>query len=188
MARLNHRIKMNNFQIIVERDDYKCFYCDGEFTDAHREEYDHLNNNANDSRVENLVLCHHECNVKKKQSTDWQIKAGEKQIQNENALVASERRLADTGTIDELTSSQETSKIVRPIALQWLEEHLLMEKEILLRDAVPAIVNLCQNQVKGGSHAAIRRYIDEWVNRYNGKLNLSKNESGKDVIRKRTEK
>ena len=187
MSRLTHTRKMKYFPIIVQRDSYKCFYCHGELTDNHPAEYDHLNDDLNDSRVENLVLCHHECNNKKKNSYDMQILAGDKLIQNEKTVLASERKLADTGRIEELTSSQSISQSLRPIALQWLEEHTIIDGSILLKDAVPAIVNLCQKQIGWGSQAAIRRYIEEWTNTYNGEFTLSKNESGKIIIRRRTE-
>ena len=187
MPRLTHSRKMKYFPIIVERDGYRCFYCHDEFPDNHPAEYDHLNDDLNDSRVENLILCHHECNNKKKNSYDWQILARDKLIQNEKTVLASERILADTGIIEELTSSQSISQSLRPIALQWLEEHTLIDGSILLQDAVPAIVNLCQKQIGWGSQAAIRRYIEEWSNRYNGKFTLSQNESRKIVIRRRTE-
>jgi len=187
MPRLTHRLKKEFFRIIVEKDDYKCFYCNEGFSDVHPAEYDHLNNNSNDSRIENCVFCHHECNIKKKTSSDWQIKAMEKLKQNERVLLASERRLADTGSVEELTSSQAISKAVRPVAMQWLEEHILMEQELLLRHVVPAIANLCQTQIGWGSHAAIRRYIEEWCNPYNGKFTLTKNDSEQTIIRKRTE-
>ena len=187
MPLLTHRRKTEAFPIIVERDGYLCFYCDGKFTATHPPEYDHLNNDSKDSRVENLVLCHHECNIKKKTSSDWQIKASEKLKQNERVLLACERRLADTGTTQELTSSQQISKALRPIALQWLEEHTLIEKEILLKDAVNAIVFLCQKQTGWGSQATIYRYIDECTNRYYGRFTLSTDGAGKTIIRRRTE-
>jgi len=187
MPLLTHRRKTEAFPIIVERDGYLCFYCDGKFTATHPPEYDHLNNDSKDSRVENLVLCHHECNIKKKTSSDWQIKAIEKLKQNERVLLACERRLADTGTTQELTSSQQISKALRPIALQWLEEHTLIEKEILLKDAVNAIVFLCQKQTGWGSQATIYRYIDECTNRYYGGFTLSTDGAGKTIIRRRTE-
>jgi len=187
MSRLTHRRKMEYFQIIVERDGYLCFYCKGECDDNHPVEYDHLNNNPDDSRPENLVFTHHECNIKKKTFTDWQIKAMEKLEQNERVLLASERRLADTGTTDELTSSQRINQALEPIARQWLEEHLLMEPEINLKDAVNAIVNLCRKQTGWGSQSAIYRYVDTWTNPYNGDLTLSKNENRKTVIRRRVE-
>jgi len=187
MTRLTHRRKINDFPIIVERDGYRCFYCNGEFTNNHPAEYDHLNNNPDDSRPENLVFAHHECNNKKKNNSDWQIRAREKLLQNEKAVLACERRQADTGTTQELTSSQQISKALRPIALQWLEEHTLIEKEIILRDAIHAIVFLCQKQTGWGSPATIYRYIDEWCNPYNGKFTLSTNEARKIIIRRRTE-
>jgi len=185
MTRLTHRIKKEYYPLVIERDNFRCFYCSEEFSNTRRPEWDHLNNNPLDSRLENLALCHHECNNKKKNLTDWQIKATKKMIQNERDVLASER-IADSGTTEELTSSQAISKSVRPIALQWLEEHLMMENEILLRDAVPAIVNLCQNMIGWGSHAAVRRYIEVWSNPYNGKFTLSKNESYQTIILRRT--
>jgi len=187
MTRLTHRKKKEDFPIIVERDSYKCFYCEGDFDANHPPEFDHLNNNPGDSRVENLVLVHHECNNKKKFNTDWQIKALEKLRQNERTVLASERKLADTGTTVELTSSQAINQATEPIARQWLCEHLLMEPEIILRDAVNATVNLCRKQTGFGSQPAIRRFIETWTNPYNGDLTLSKNENGETIIRRRTE-
>jgi len=178
---------MESFPIVVERDGYKCFYCGGDFDANHPPEWEHLNNNPNESRVENLVLSHHECNNKKKSNTDWQIKAMEKLGQNERAVLACERKLADTGTTEELTSSQAINQATEPIAKQWLAEHLLMEPEINLKDGENAIVNLCRKQTGFGSQSAIRRFIEIWANPYNGHLTLSKNENGKTVIRRRTE-
>ncbi len=67
-----------------------------------------------------------------------------------------------------------------------MEEHLLMEQEILLKDAVNAIVHLCQEQTGWGAQPTIYRYIEEWTNPYNGKFTLV-TKNGKDMIRKRTE-
>jgi hypothetical protein len=187
MSRLTHKRKIAYFQLLVERDDHRCFYCEKGFSESHPAEYDHLNNNPNDSRPENLVLCHHECNNKKKFNTDWQIEAQEKLLANERTVFVCERRQADTGTTEELTSSQRINQVLEPIARQWLEEHLLMEKEIVLRDAVNAIVNLCRKQTGHGSQATIYRYIDIWCNPYNGHLTISKNEKGVNTIHKRTD-
>ena len=178
---------MESFPRIVERDCYLCFYCEGEFDENHPAEYDHLNNNPNDSRDENLVLAHHKCNIEKKSNIEWKMRAIDKLHQNEKTLLASERKLADTGTTEELTSSQKINQVNEPIAKQWLAEHLLMEPEIVLKDAVSAIVNLCRKQTGFGSQPAIRRYIEDWSNPYNGDLTLSKNENGKTIIRERTE-
>jgi len=188
MSKLTHKTKTAIFKILVERDGYHCFYCKGHFDDTHPPEFEHLNNNPNDSRPENIVLSHHECHITKKYNTDLQIKAHEKLLKNENTLFVSERKLADAGTTEELTSSQRINKVLEPIALQWLTEHLLMEKEIVVKDAVNAIVNLCRQQTDHGSQPTIYRYIDTWSNPYNGHLTIAKNESGQNIIMKRTEK
>ncbi len=187
MPVLTHRIKKESFPIIVERDGYLCFYCSDEFAETHPREYDHLNNDTKDSRVENLVLCHHECNIKKKTSAEWQIKAMEKLKQNEKVLLACERILADTATTKGQTSQQEVNKTNFKIAEQFIQEHTLMEENVILRDAANAIVAICRDNNGTGSQAAVYRYIDTITNPYNGKYTISINEYGKNIIRRRTE-
>jgi len=187
MSRLTHRIKQKAFPTLVERDDYRCFYCKGKFYDNHPAEYDHLNNNPNDSRRENLVFSHKECNNKKKFDSDYQIIAQDKLIENENAVVACERTLADTSTTKELTSQQEISKTNKNIAKRFVEEHTINGEELILRDAANAIVNICDENNGTGSQAAVYRYIDGFCNPFNGKFTLSTNEKGQTTIRRRTE-
>jgi len=187
MSRLTHRIKQKAFPTLVERDDYRCFYCKGKFYDNHPAEYDHLNNNPNDSRRENLVFSHKECNNKKKFDSDYQIIAQDKLIENENAVVACERTLADTSTTKELTSQQEISKTNMSITKQFLQEHTINNEELILRDIVNAIVDICQDNNGTGSQAAVYRYIDSLTNSYTGKYTLSKNQKGLVIIRRRTE-
>jgi len=185
--RLSYKQKKEWFKFIVERDSYKCLYCSQTFTDTNPAEYEHLNNNENDNRPENLVLSHHSCNVKKKYNTDFQILAAEKLKENERSTFACERTLADTGTTDEISSQQKINKMNRQITIQWLEEHMMLEKEITLRDAVNAIVNLCNQMNDSGSQSAVYRYIDTSCNPYNGKYTLARNLQGKTIIRKRAE-
>lgn len=187
MARLTHKLKKDSFKIIVERDGYKCFYCNDEFSDTRPAEYDHLNNDENDSRPENLVLSHHECNNKKKFFTDWQIMAQEKLRKNEKTVLACERTLADAGTTKEITSQQEISKINKRITKQFIQEHTINNEELILRDAVNAIVGICDDNNETGSQSAVYRYIDYLTNPYTGKFTLATNPQGKTVIRRRTE-
>jgi len=187
MSLLTYKKKKEYFEILVKRDDYKCFYCEGEFSENHPAEYDHLNNNPKDSRPENLVFSHHECNNRKKFNTDYQIMANEKLERNEKAVLTCERTLVDTGTTKELTSQQEISKCNMNITKQFLQEHTINNEELLLKDAVNAIVNLCQDNNETGSQSAIYRYIDSLSNPYNGKYTVSTNAQGKDIIRRRTE-
>ena len=178
---------MEFFQIIVERDGYRCFYCKEEFSENRPAEYDHLNNNPDDNRVENIVLNHHECNNKKKFNTDWQIRAQEKLAQNERTVLACERNLADTGSTKEQTSQQEVNKINFKITEQFIQEHTLIEENLILRDATNGIVSICRDNNGTGSQAAVYRYIDTLTNPYNGKYTISTNESGKKIIQRRIE-
>ena len=51
MTRLTHKRKVESFKILTERDGYQCFYCNEDFIRNRRVEFDHLNNNSNDSRL-----------------------------------------------------------------------------------------------------------------------------------------
>jgi hypothetical protein len=48
-----------------------------------KREFEHLNNDDTDHRVENLVFAHRECNNKKKKDIDWQLLAQKKLKDNE---------------------------------------------------------------------------------------------------------
>ena len=187
MSRLTHRLKRTNEPIIRDRDPYVCLYCKGEFTETHPPEWEHLSNDPNDSRPENLVFAHKECNNRKKFNPEYQVLAYEKLIQNERAVLACERTLADTGTTKELTSQQEISKINKRITKQFIQEQTINNNELLLRDVVNAIVDICDDNNGTGSQSAVYRYIDFLTNPYTGKYTLATNEKGQTVIRRRTE-
>jgi len=186
MSKITTRLNKKQFPEIVKRDKYQCPYCADTFTETNLPEWDWYNDDDADNRVENRTLAHHSCIEKKKDDIDLQLIANEKLKANERAIPVCERTRADTGSTDELTSSQKINKALHPIASQWLEEHLLMEQEILVKDAVNAIVHLCQEQIGWGSQPTIYRYIDEWTNPYNGQFTLV-TKDGKTFIRKRTE-
>jgi len=116
-----------------------------------------------------------------------QIKANEQLRENERAVFTCGNTLADTGTTKELTSQQEINKINYQIAKQFIQEHTLTEKEVILRDAVNAIVDICKDNNGTGSQSAVYRYIDSLTNPYTGKYTLSTNSQGKTIIRRRTE-
>ena len=187
MSRMTHRKKREYYPKKIENEGNKCLYCKGPFTDTNPPEWEHLNNNSNDSRLENMALSHKACNNKKKFNSDYQIIANEKLLENEKAVFACERTLADSATTKEVTSQQEINKINFKIAEQFIQEHTLMEGSVILRDAVNAIVAVCRDNNETGSQAAVYRYIDTIANPYTGKYTLSTNAEGKNIIRRRTE-
>ena len=187
MSKLSYRQKKEWFQFIVQRDGYRCLYCLCPFTDTNSSEYEHLNSDEKDNRPENLGLAHHSCNVKKKYNADLQILARKKLQENERSTFACERTLADTGTTKEMTSQQEINKTNMRITEQFLLEHTVNSEELVVRDVVNAIVDICQKNNHTGSQAAAYRYIDSLTNPYTGRYALSVNSKGKTIIRKRTE-
>ena len=179
VRRLSYTLKKKYFLLIQQRDGYACFYCKDNFSETHPAEYEHLNNNETDNRLENLAFSHHECNNKKKFNTDWQVLATEKLRKNETAVFAGERKGEDLPL-----SEQEILRINRGITKTFLLEHTLNGQSLMIGDAVNAIVNLCNHNNSTGSQSAIYRYIDALCNPYNGDFIKEKNPDGKLIIRK----
>lgn len=179
-------MKIRYYPFLIKRDGNQCFYCHGPFTEDNPYEYDHLNNDDNDSRPENTVLTHHSCNVKKKYSELWLSKALGKLKMNEASKSVCERIEVDSGTDIELTSSQQINQINTRITKQFLLEYTMNDDILYLKDAVNAIVNLCQENNDTGSQAAIYRIIERLCNPINGKYTIC-DYNGKNVIRRRLE-
>ena len=79
------------------------------------------------------------------------------------------------------------SKYLGILPKQFLLEHTITDDELLLKDVVNAIVDICQNNNNTGSQSAVYRYIDSLTNPYTGKYTLSANPKGQTIIRRRTE-
>jgi len=182
-------MKVEKLPRIIERDGDVCLYCPEPFSEINPAEFDHLNNDSSDNRDENLVQCHHACNIRKKFSPEMQFIAKEKLKQNERAISASEKASAilKIEHPEGLTSSQQISQACRPIAKEWLYNHINEEGQVTLSEAVGAIVDACQKRIGWGSQAAIYNHINAWCNRYTGEFTKTK-EAGKNVIRIRDEK
>jgi len=107
-----------------------CFYCEQRFIPSNSkwaQEWDHLNNNTEDSRPENLVWAHADCNEKKKYNTDWQILAQEKL--NANVKWHDSESLGGRGKIyDKNTQPNEqidANKTASQLTEEYLNERLL---------------------------------------------------------------
>ncbi len=187
MSRLSQNKKRKLDPFLDERDGKICLFCKEGFSATHPHEYEHLNNNYKDSRPENLVKAHHECHVKKIRNPEYQVIAHEKQIENERQAYTCERTLADSGTRNDLTSCQEISKTNTNITKQFLQEHTLHGNSIVVKDAVNAIMNICQESNRTGSQPAIYRYVESMSNPINGLYTICNTPNGENIIRKRTE-
>jgi len=90
MVQITQNKKAKFTPLIMERDypnkeEPFCLFCEGGFVETHKHYkrvWEHLNNDENDSRLENLVWAHSICNQQKKNDADMQIKANEKLKKN----------------------------------------------------------------------------------------------------------
>jgi len=180
MSRLSYSNKRKWDPIIVKQTGSPCLFCKCPNTVDNPLEYGHLNGNRDDTRPENLAYMCKSCNNKMKSNFDMQIQANDQLIENEKAVFACE-------SIDATkeSSQQETSRINKQLAYTFLLEHTMNGDDILLSDCVNAITNLCYDNNKTGSQAAVRRYIDQFSNPYNGKFIIFTDHEGKKRIKRK---
>ena len=186
MVKASQRLKTNRFPLLWTDQKGLCLFCALEFSDTLKPEFDHLNNNPNDNRVENWALVCHACNNKKKNDIEMRVIAQDKLKANVKREYACERILADSGIEFNLTSSQSINKINTQIVRQFLLEHTMNGEILYLNDAVNAVVNLCQENNGTGSQTAIYRIVESLCNPINGKYTIC-DYNGKNIIRRRTE-
>ena len=184
---LTYNQKKKWYQFVIQRDGENCFYCMEPFENEGSREWDHLDNNTSHNYPENLVHAHHSCNVKKITNQLWQDKAIGKLKQNQRQNLVCGNELADTGTTEQLTSSQAINKTNRKLCVMKLTEYILHGNTIKQKDYVNAMANLCQEMYGTGSSSTIYRYVDEFTNPLNGKFTLSVDQDGDTIIRRRTE-
>ena len=185
--RITHKSKRDDFPLIVERDGYRCLFCPEPFTETHPVEWEHLDNDLFNDEIWNKTFSHHECNNRKKLSPELQIIAQEKIVSNRKYVFVREGMLADTGTTKDVSSQSEINKTNTRIAKQFFQEHTINNEDLVLRDAVNAIVDICQDNNGTGSQSAVYRYVEFLTNPYTGKFTLSTNKKGQTIIRRRTE-
>lgn len=180
MTIVTSRRKVIYFPILIRRDGgFKCFYCRKDLSKIFWI-YEHLNNNHNDSRIENIVLACQSCNVKKKNDYDMQIMAIEKYRLNQQMNLSCERESAETdGPTQsvEIDISQTNLELVR----KYLQEIITTDGSIEVKDAVNSASMHCVNKTNHGSSVAVRRYIDMLCSR-EGPFMYSKNEDGKRIL------
>jgi len=186
VMRITQRINRQRFEPTMQRQDNLCLFCNEQFTEQLKPEWDHLDNNANNSRPENLALVHRTCNNKKKFNPEYQVIAQDAKEEYEKAVSVCERTLADTGTTEELTSCQAISTINFRIAEQYLTEHTLLDDELLLKDTVRDVVGICRKNNGTGSEQAVYRYINTLTSSVYP-FTLCLNAKGENFIRRRTE-
>jgi len=186
LTRSSHKQNLEDIPFIIERDGNGCSYCPEPFTPTHPREWEHYDNDPDNNELWNKGFTHHECNVRKQRNTDMQILAGEKIESNKKYVYEGERTLADTGTIEELTSCSAINRINFRTAEQYVNEHTLVDGDLILPDTIRDIVGICKKNNGTGSQQAVRRYIEILCSSAYP-FTLSVNAKGQTIIRRRTE-
>ena len=180
MSRVTYANKRKWNPLIIRQTGFYCFHCKCPNTLQNPLEYGHLNGNDDYSCPENLAFMCKVCNNKMKFNFDMQIKANDQLIENEKAV-----GVCESINASEESSQQETSKINRQLAYTFTFEHTMNGNDVLLSDTVNAVTNLCYDNNKTGSQAAVRRYIDQFSNPYNGMFVIFTDHEGKKRIKRK---
>ena len=188
-------MKAKFYPELVRRDGDVCFYDKMPFrheVEGLKRTFDHLNNDWDDNRIENLVLCHKDCNNKKRNNLEMQMIAIDKLKDNQSKLPYSESMgerdnlQATTEQADELTEG-ELNRIINKVTDTYLKERLPdsnADTFIPFMDTMNSITYLVQQDTKGrGGQVAVRRAIDVRCCSI-GEFQILR-EDGKRIIRRR---
>lgn len=164
---LTERQKAKWIEGLIERDTHQCFYCKGKFgKDGFI--FEHLNNNPQDNRFDNLVLAHQSCNVRKASNPEYQVRAIDKLRENESKNFLGEwERERKHSTHKDTSDEADLNKTIIRIAKQFLIQELLPQMgheprrdEIHMKEAIECICYLIQEETGRGSHTAVQRHLE----------------------------
>jgi len=188
--------------VILQRDGDGCFYCKLEGHDPRfipeikgfEPNFDHLDDNPENNAIENLVLAHQSCNVKKRTNYDWKIKALEKQEQNKVWISPlGERERVGEGQFEQHKSTAELKEpdinlVINKLVKSYLQEKLPKDSpnNLYYAPILRSLHYLTIQQTGGrGSEQAVRRSLDAFCSEFSSWEDY-KDGTGKRMIRRRT--
>jgi len=165
---------------LLERDGNLCLYDELE-VDPFNCDIDHLDNNPYHNDIRNKVLCHHKCNLEKKNNIDYQVIASDKLKAN----------MRNTFNIEYDESDHASPEIKHNIKIsQFVEQHLYEKINthgfIKWEDALNGFTYLCVKKFGHCSQTTIRKHLDAFTSVY-GPYKKSVDEHGIKIIVKRNE-
>ena len=145
---------------LVERDGYHCFYCKKGFKSVHDPIREHLNDDENDDREDNLVLAHQSCNILKYTQKDKKyLSMAELKLEdNEKHLYVRESFLKKNSK-DEASTEITISKKCFDITEKYVTDNVLANGWVTYKETMHSIVYLCKKKVGYGSEQQIRSHI-----------------------------
>jgi hypothetical protein len=159
---------VKEIEFLLDRDGWLCFYCKMPFEKDiiwHKSvARDHLNDNPNDNRLENKVLCHQDCNLIKKNFIDWKILALEKLRMNEMTISPEVSSMMGKAKVDK-SSQIDINQIVNKQTDLYLQNYLPenprpeMPNWLDFNDTTDSLTELCQDKFGVGSQDAFKRCL-----------------------------
>jgi len=187
--RLTYPQKRMYLELLIKRDGgYRCFYCEKKFGKEEHPIFEHLNNNSTDNRLDNLVLSHQSCNIKKIEDVELLRKADEKLEQNETEIYVGEKDL--NKILSKNSSTTESPKEIDintknfDIVENYIEEQVQSLGSVEFKDILDSCVYLCKVKTRHGSHQCVRNYISSLTSSV-GPYEIFK-ERKKPLIQRRT--
>ena len=188
--------------IIEQRDGPNCFYCGNPFQhrlldiitlseDTNKRVFDHLNDDEEDNRVENLVHAHDLCNQRKIHHQDWIRKAKQKLRDNERSSIIP---VSHANTDKETATETDTNAIFCEIVLKDLANYLLpkangeaLRNEIPLKEFLDLVSGKGHKICGHASQNTMRRIVDMFCTTEFPYIKEKNRDTKKTIIRLRTE-
>lgn len=157
---LSQKDKIKIWEQLVERDGgNRCWYCKKPFN-GKRPIIEHLNDNRNDNRLDNLVLSCQSCNIKKISDDTMKRLSDEKLELNEKGIYVREKDLKKLSKSEERTSNEIDINMKNfDITEKYIRDRIDSWDSVDFKDTVDSCVYLCRKNTGHGSHQCVRNYI-----------------------------
>jgi len=151
--------KTKYFPLLIKRDGgFICWYCKGGLQ-TNKHVFEHLNDNREDNRIENIVLACNSCNNKKPHDCAMKNIAIQKLRENEEGNFMRERKFESDHSTQEASKEIEINMSNYEITRQFITKILETDRSFSYNDALDACVYTCKEITGHGSQQSVRNYI-----------------------------
>jgi len=185
MSRPTLAQKKKIMKYLIERDGYKCYLCGKEFKNQKEAHLEHLNDNSNDNREDNIALAHQSCNIKKANDYKEYINIAELKLEeNEKQMFVGESFFKKDKENKEASTEIEISNKCYKITEEYLTDKIISNGWINYKGLIATLVFLSREKIGHGSSQSIRSHIQALTSDI-APFEITKDGNGKRIIRRR---
>lgn len=178
--RLTTTLKLKYLPSLITRDGFVCYQCSISLNGI-KYIYEHLNDNRDENRIENIALSCWSCNNKKPHDIGMKEKALRKLAENEGSNYLRERKSVDESN-QEFPPEIEINVSNYAITEKYVTSRISSSGSIEFSDALDSSVYLCKQRTGHGSQQSVRNYISTLTSDM-GPFEIIRREDGKKIIR-----